>query len=208
MLTPVVSARYAPVIVIDEPPAIPPALGVMELTDAGIYVNVCGAVYVPAAVVTSTVAGPRIPAGVVAVTVVSELAVTLVANTPPTVTRVVGVPMYAPVIVIAVPPTKHPSVGVMPLIDAGHGPQLESRSPRSLPLMIPSPLTSDAIENGSDVRGPQYESIAPRSAPLTIPFAKMSPVHDCAAAGSVSARAAAMASWRMGRFMVSLCWCE
>jgi hypothetical protein len=117
------------------------------------------------------------PAGVVAVTVVGELAVRLVAGIPPIVTSV-AVPRFAPVIVIVVPPRKHPSVGVMPLIDAEHGPQLESRSPRSPPLMIPSLLISDAIENGSDVRGPQYESIAPRSAPSTIPFEKMSPVHD------------------------------
>jgi hypothetical protein len=35
MLTPVVSARYAPVIVICEPPAFVPAFGAIELTDAG-----------------------------------------------------------------------------------------------------------------------------------------------------------------------------
>jgi hypothetical protein len=47
------------------------------------------------------------PAGVVAVTVVGELAVTLLASTPPTVTAE-AVLRYDPVIVIAVPPTKHP----------------------------------------------------------------------------------------------------
>jgi len=36
MLTPVVSARYAPVIVICEPPAVVPTFGAIELTDAGI----------------------------------------------------------------------------------------------------------------------------------------------------------------------------
>jgi hypothetical protein len=35
MLTPVVSARYAPVMVISEPPAVPPTFGAIELTDAG-----------------------------------------------------------------------------------------------------------------------------------------------------------------------------
>jgi hypothetical protein len=94
----------------------------MELTDAGMYVNVCGVVYVPAAVVTCTMAGPRTPAGVVAVTVVGEFTVTLVAGTPPTVTAV-AVLRYDPVTVIVVPPTKHPSFGVTPLIAAGHGPQ-------------------------------------------------------------------------------------
>jgi hypothetical protein len=35
MLTPVVIAKYAPVIVICEPPALVPAVGAIELTDAG-----------------------------------------------------------------------------------------------------------------------------------------------------------------------------
>jgi hypothetical protein len=35
MLTPVVSAKYAPVIVICEPPAVVPAFGATEVTDAG-----------------------------------------------------------------------------------------------------------------------------------------------------------------------------
>jgi hypothetical protein len=70
-------------------------------------VNVCGDVYVPAAVVTPTVAGPGMPAGVVAVMVVGEFDVTFVASTPPTVTSV-AVSRYDPVIVISVPPMKHP----------------------------------------------------------------------------------------------------
>ena len=115
--------------------------------------NGCGAVYVPAAVATRTVAGPSAPAGTFAVTWFS-VAATMVAGTPPTVTEV-AVPRYAPVIVIAVPPTKHPSVGAMPLTVAGHGPQFESRSPRSAPLITPLPSRSAAIENGSVVRGPQ-----------------------------------------------------
>jgi hypothetical protein len=35
MVTPVVSARYAPVILICEPPAVVPEFGEIELTDAG-----------------------------------------------------------------------------------------------------------------------------------------------------------------------------
>jgi hypothetical protein len=71
----------------------------MDDTDAGMNVNACDAVTVPAAVVTRTVAGPTIPAGVVAVTVVIEFAVTLVAGTPPIVTTV-AVSRYPPVNVI------------------------------------------------------------------------------------------------------------
>jgi hypothetical protein len=46
------------------------------------------AVNVPAVVVTWTRAGPTTPAGVVAVTMVGELDVTFVADTPPMVTAV------------------------------------------------------------------------------------------------------------------------
>ena len=85
MVTPVVSARYAPVIVICEPPAAVPVFGAIELTEAGMYVNDCGAVTVPAAVVTRTTAGPSAPAGVVAV-IWFSVATTLVTGTPPTAT--------------------------------------------------------------------------------------------------------------------------
>jgi hypothetical protein len=108
-------------------------------------------------------------------------------STPPTVTAE-EVPRYDPVIVIAVPPRKHPSVGVMPLIDAGHGPQLASNAPRSPPLITPSPLISDATDTGfAGTSGPHQESCVPRSPPLTTPSLLMSPVH-CADAGTATAR--------------------
>jgi hypothetical protein len=77
------------VIVISVPPATGPAFGTIELTEAGMYVNCCEAVIVPAAVVTSTLAGPSVPAGVVASNVLPLTTVKLLAGVPPMLTALV-----------------------------------------------------------------------------------------------------------------------
>ena len=70
------------------------------------------ALLVPLGVVTRTLAGPALPAGVVAVMVVAFTTVTAVAAVPPIVTAVV--PMKSlPVMVTACPPASGPDDGVM-----------------------------------------------------------------------------------------------
>jgi hypothetical protein len=66
---------------------------------------------VPFAVVTSTLAVPVVPAGVVAVILVALTTLTLVAAAPPIVTEVAPVNLY-PVIVIDLLPTIEPLVGL------------------------------------------------------------------------------------------------
>ena len=68
------------------------------------------AALVPPDVVTSTLAVPDVPAGVVQVAEVAE-ATTLVQATPPTVMAVAPV-KSVPVIVMAVPPAVGPEVGL------------------------------------------------------------------------------------------------
>ena len=65
----------------------------------------------PPSEVTDTVAAPDAPAGVTAVTVVDFTTTTLVAATPPIVTLDVPV-RFAPVMVMVVPPTEGPDLGV------------------------------------------------------------------------------------------------
>ena len=64
----------------------------------------------PPSAVSDTVAAPAVPVGVTAVTVVAFTTTTLVAATPPIVTLEAPV-RFAPVMVIAVPPTEGPELG-------------------------------------------------------------------------------------------------
>ena len=76
-----------------------------------VYVNSVLAALLPEGVVTTTLAVPADPAGVVAVMDVALTTETLVAATPPIVTPVAPV-KPVPVIVTAVPPAVVPLVGV------------------------------------------------------------------------------------------------
>ena len=78
------------------------------------------AALVPYVVVTSTLAVPELPAGVVAVMVVSLTTVTAVAALPPMVTPEAPV-NFVPVIVTLVPPRVGPLVGEI-AITVGGGP--------------------------------------------------------------------------------------
>ena len=64
----------------------------------------------PPSAVSDTVAAPAVPVGVTAVTVVAFTTTTLVAATPPIVT-LEAPGRFAPVMVIAVPPTEGPELG-------------------------------------------------------------------------------------------------
>jgi hypothetical protein len=75
---------------------------------------------VPFGVVTSTLAAPALPAGVVAVIVVSLTTVTPVADAPPMVTVVAPV-KSVPVIVTAAPPAVGPEAGEIELTVGGAG---------------------------------------------------------------------------------------
>ena len=83
----------------------------MEATAGGAtYVKSVLAALVPLAVVTSTLAVPAVPAGVVQVMEVPLTTVTLVAAVPPMVTPVAPL-KFVPVIVTLVPPEVLPLVG-------------------------------------------------------------------------------------------------
>jgi hypothetical protein len=76
---------------------------------------------VPLGVVTSTLAVPTVPAGVVAVILVELTTITLVAAVPPMVTAVAPV-KSVPVMVIAVPPAVEPLVGeILVTVGAARG---------------------------------------------------------------------------------------
>ena len=64
----------------------------------------------PPSAVSDTVAAPAVPVGVTAVTVVAFTTTTFVAAVPPIVTLEAPV-RFAPVMVIAVPPTEGPELG-------------------------------------------------------------------------------------------------
>ena len=115
IVTPVAPVRLVPVIVTLVPPASGPLLGPMPLTvGATPYVYNVFTALVPPGVVTSTLAVPAVPDGVVAVIEVALTTVTLVAAVPPIVTAVVPVKLV-PVIVTLVPPASGPLLGLMPL---------------------------------------------------------------------------------------------
>ena len=91
------------------------------LTAGDAYVNSVLAALVPPAVVTSTLAVPTLPEGVVQVAVVALVTLTLVHATPPTVMPVAPVRLV-PVMVIGVPPAVEPLVGDTPVtVGAGGG---------------------------------------------------------------------------------------
>ena len=76
------------------------------------------ALLVPPGVVTSTLAAPAVPAGVVAVIVVAFTTVTAVAAAPPIVTAVAPVKLV-PVRVTDCPPASGPDVGLMDVTVGG-----------------------------------------------------------------------------------------
>ena len=76
------------------------------------------ALFVPPGVVTSTLAVPALPAGVVAVMVVAFTTVTAVAAVPPMVTAVAPV-KPVPVIVTDCPPASGPDDGLIAVTSGG-----------------------------------------------------------------------------------------
>jgi hypothetical protein len=113
-LTAVASVNPVPVIVTAVPPATGPLAGEMLVTvGTGIYVNVSSATIalVPPGVVTRISTVPAVPAGEVAVRLVSELYVTLAAMVPNVTVDVLVNPV--PVMVTAVPPVAGPFAGEM-----------------------------------------------------------------------------------------------
>ena len=78
----------------------------------------------PSVVVTSTLASPAVPGGVVAVILVELTTLTLVAGTPLMVTAVAPVKLI-PVMVMVVPPATGPIVGEI-LVRSGTGMPLNS----------------------------------------------------------------------------------
>jgi hypothetical protein len=111
--TAVAPVKLAPAIVIDVPPAVLPEVGVTELTvGAGVtYVNSVLAAFVCPPTVTSTLAVPAFPGGVVQVSEVEETTTTDVHALAPTFT-VAEFAKLVPVMVIDVPPAVLPEVGV------------------------------------------------------------------------------------------------
>ena len=77
--------------------------------------NALGLLPVPLGVVTDTLCGPLVPAGVTAVICVSLTTTTLVASPVPTFT-LVAPRKLVPVMVMAVPPTLGPVVGLIDVI--------------------------------------------------------------------------------------------
>jgi hypothetical protein len=110
--------RLAPLIVMAVPPDVGPEFGLTEFTvGATPYVNPPGSVAVPPPVVTTTVAGPTLPAGVVHAIDDAESAVTAHAE-PPTVTVADDSPV--PPITMDVPPAAGPDDGVtVAIVGAG-----------------------------------------------------------------------------------------
>ena len=103
-----------PVIAIDVPPAAAPDDGdTPDTVGAARYVNNVFAAFDCPPTVTTTLAVPAVPAGVVHVIDVAEATVTPVHAEPPTVTPVAPVKLV-PVIVIDVPPAAAPDDGDTP----------------------------------------------------------------------------------------------
>jgi hypothetical protein len=96
------------------PPAVVPLFGLIaDTVGAGaMYVNNVLAALLPAGVVTTTLAVPAVPAGVVAVIDVALTTVTPVAAAPPMVTPVAPV-KFAPVMVTLEPPAVVPLFGLI-----------------------------------------------------------------------------------------------
>lgn len=83
------------------------------------------AAFVPLGVVTSTLATPGLPAGMVQLRLVLLIAVTSVAGTPPNVTLLTAV-RFVPVIVTVLPPTVTPLYGAMAVTVGGVSAKLKS----------------------------------------------------------------------------------
>ena len=105
-------AKFVPVIVTAVPPVVGPLFG-LTLVTVGVPTKENPLARLPAnppGLVTVTVTGPALPAGVDAVMVVLLTTTTLVAAVPPNVT-VAPVAKFVPVIVTAVPPPTGPLLG-------------------------------------------------------------------------------------------------
>ena len=106
-------SKLVPLMTVLTPPAINPALGVSdEIVGGATNVNAL-LVAAPAEVVATILVTPAAPAGVSAVICVS-VTVALVTATPPTVTT--APVKFVPVMVIGVPPTVVPEVGLTAVI--------------------------------------------------------------------------------------------
>jgi hypothetical protein len=114
------NAKFVPVIVIGVPPAIEPLFGLTAVTVGGaMYVKMAAVALVCPDTVTVTLAAPAGCADVVAVIDVALTTTTPVAGDPPTST-VAPPAKFVPLIVIAVPPSVEPLVGLTP-VTAGAG---------------------------------------------------------------------------------------
>ena len=117
IFTLVAPVKFVPVMVIVVPPVVGPDVGLtLVIVGSGtMYVNALVLVAVPLAVVTATFCAPAVPAGVTAVIEVVETTTTLVAKLFPIVT--LRAPFkFEPVILIGVPPSVEPEVGVIEAI--------------------------------------------------------------------------------------------
>ena len=106
-------SKLVPLMTVLTPPAINPALGVSEAMVGGATNVNALLVAAPAEVVATIFVTPAAPAGVSAVICVS-VTVALVTAAPPTVTT--APVKFVPVIVIGVPPTVVPDVGLTAVI--------------------------------------------------------------------------------------------
>ena len=113
IVTPVAPPKSVPVMVTDCPPACGPDDGLMDVTvGAARYEYSAFWLLVPPGVVTSTLAVPALPAGVVAVMVVAFTTFTAVAAEPPIVIAVAPV-KFVPVMVTDCAPASGPDDGLM-----------------------------------------------------------------------------------------------
>ena len=96
------------------------------------------AALLPPGVVTTTLAVPALPAGVVAVMVVALTTVTLVAAVPPMVTPVAPV-KFVPVIVTLVPPAELPVAGAIAATVGSAGAAAADTVQVALPILTVDP---------------------------------------------------------------------
>ena len=125
--TPVAPVKFAPVMVIDVPPDVGPEPGLTDVIVGGpIKEKSPGAVAEPWGVVTTTLAAPMVPGGVVTLIVVALTTVNDAAALP-IVTDVAPV-KSVPVMTAAVPPRLEPKDGLIEVIVGG-----TSSTPVSVP---------------------------------------------------------------------------
>ena len=101
------------------------------------------AAFVPLGVVTTTLAVPADPAGVVAVIEVALTTVKLNTAAPPMVTAVAPV-KFVPVIVTDCPPASGPDVGLI-LVTSGPSANTYAAPESNTLLLLPSPFTPVAL---------------------------------------------------------------